>query len=72
MDQLDIDELIARFQRRAEAVRNRPLPPVAGEERRKFIEAAETDYLDYSLVGNATWAIEDQHLVLRIPLTPSD
>lgn len=70
MAEFDVDAFIQRFQERAEAVRNRPLPPVAGEERKKFIEGAETDYLDYSLVGRASWTVEDDHLVLRIPLKP--
>lgn len=68
MAELDVDALIARFQTRAEAVKDRPLPPVAGEERRKFIAQAETDYMDYALIGNASWSVEDGHLVLRIPL----
>lgn len=68
MAELDVDALIDRFRHRAEAVKERGLPPVAGEERRRFIEQAETDYLDYSLIGSATWAVEDDHLVLRIPL----
>ena len=68
MAELDVDALIARFQTRAEAVKERPLPPVAGEERRRFVAQAETDYLDYSLIGNATWSVEDEQLVLRIPL----
>ena len=71
MAELDVDAMIQRFKTRAEAVKDRPLPPVAGEERKKFVAQAETDYLDYSLVGNATWAVEDEHLVLRIPLHPS-
>ena len=68
MAELDVDALITRFQNRAQAVKDRPLPPVAGAERKKFIAQAETDYMDYSLVGNAKWAVEDGHLVLRIPL----
>lgn len=72
MAEFDVDAFIQRFRERAEAVKDRPLPPVAGEERKKFIEAAETDYLDYSLVGRASWSVEDDHLVLRIPLQPDD
>lgn len=69
MAELDVDALISRFQARAEAVKDRPLPPVAGAERKKFIAQAETDYMDYSLVGTAKWSVEDGHLVLRIPLS---
>ncbi len=68
MDQLDVDALIGRFQQRAEAVRSRPLPPVAGDERRKFVEQAETDFTDFTLIGHAAWSVEDGNLVLRIPL----
>lgn len=68
MSEFDVDLFIARFKERAEAVKNRPLPPVAGEERRRFIERAELDYLDYSLVAEARWSVEDGELVLRISL----
>lgn len=68
MAQLDVDEFLQRYRDRAEAVRERGVPPLEGEARRTFIESMELDYLDYSLVGSATWAVEDGHLVLRIPL----
>ncbi len=68
MAQFDVDAFVQRFRDRAEAVKERGLPPVAGEERRKFIEQAERDYLDYSLVGAAQWTVDDDCLVLRIPL----
>lgn len=69
MAQLDVDEFLQRFRDRAEAVRERGVPPLEGEARRTFIESMELDYLDYSLVGSATWSVEDDHLVLRIPLS---
>lgn len=68
MAQFDVDAMLQRFSQRAEAVRSRPLPPVAGEERRKFIAQAETDYTDFALISNATWDLEEDHLVLKIPL----
>ncbi len=68
MAQLDVDALIDRFRQRAEAVKERGLPPVAGEERRRFLEQAETDFMDFSLIGSASWTVDDDHLVLRIPL----
>jgi hypothetical protein len=49
-------------------VKDRPLPPVAGDERRLFVERAQTDYTDYALIGTARWSVEDGELVLRIPL----
>ncbi|HEY5650150.1 MAG TPA: hypothetical protein VIW46_01780 [Acidimicrobiia bacterium] len=70
MAELDVDAMIERFRARAEAVKGRPLPPVAGSERKKFVEQAETDFLDYALIGNATWVADDEYLVLRIPLKP--
>ena len=69
MAELDVDALISRFRERAEAVRERSLPPVAGEERRRLIEAAEIDFMDFSLVGAASWTVEGADLVLRIPLS---
>ena len=67
-DRLDVDALLARYRARAQAVRDRSLPPVAGAERQRFIKQAEEDFLDYSLVGAAEWSVEEGHLVLRIPL----
>ncbi len=66
--EFDVDAMIQRFAERAEAVRSRPLPPVAGSERQKFIQQAEEDHIDFSLVANAAWAVEEGQLVLRIPL----
>ncbi len=68
MAQLDVDEFLHRFRDRADAVKERGVPPLEGEARRTFIESMELDYLDYSLVGSASWSVEDGHLVLRIPL----
>lgn len=68
MAQFDVDAMIERYKDRANAVKDRPLPPVAGEERQKFIKQAETDYTDYALIGSASWTVEENELVLRIPL----
>lgn len=68
MAQFDVDAMVQRYQERAAAVKDRPLPPVAGEERKRFIEQAEHDYTDFALIGNAKWSVEDDNLVLRIPL----
>ena len=65
---LDVDEFLARFGERAEAVKGRGIPPLEGEARRTFIARSETDFMDYSLIARATWAVEDGNLVLRIPL----
>lgn len=72
MAEFDVDAMIKRFSERAEAVRERPLPPVAGEERKKFITQAQTDYTDFSLIANASWEADEDEMVLRIPLRPRD
>ena len=72
MAQLDTDAMIARFQARAQAVKQRPLPPVAGEERQQFIEQAKLDYQDFAIVGDAEASVEDGVLTLRIDLRPPD
>lgn len=71
MAEFDVDQFIARFRDRADAVRDRNLPPVAGPERQRLIEQAETDFTDYSLIGSASWGVEEGHLILRIPLAGS-
>lgn len=68
MAQLDVEEMLARFRERADAVKDRGIPPLEGEARRAFIAQAEHDFMDYSLVAGASWAVEDGHLVLRIPV----
>ena len=69
---LDIDAMIGRFRDRAQAVRNRPLPPVAGEERMRFIRQAELDYQDFAIIGDAAAEVEDGVLVLRVDLRPPE
>jgi len=68
MAEFDVDQMLLRFHERADSVKDRPLPPVAGEERRRFIEQAEIDHVDFSLVARARWSVEEGELVLRIPL----
>jgi hypothetical protein len=68
MASLDVDAMLERFRERAKAVKQRPLPPVAGEERQHFIAQAQTDYQDFAIIGDATAAIEDGVLVLRVDL----
>lgn len=67
-DALDVDAMLQRFRDRASAVRDRPLPPVAGPERQQFVEQAQLDYQDYAIVGDATWEFADGVLTLRIEL----
>jgi len=67
---LDVDAMIQRFRDRASAVRNRPLPPVAGEERTRFIEQAQIDFQDFAIIGDATADVDDGILTLRVDLRP--
>ncbi|MEJ5256264.1 MAG: hypothetical protein WHS89_13040 [Acidimicrobiales bacterium] len=68
----DVQAMIQRFRERAQAVKNRPLPPIAGEERTRFIEQAQIDYQDFAILGDAEGSIEDGFLVLRVDLRPPD
>ena len=69
-DSLDVEAMLQRFRDRAAAVRNRPLPPVAGAERTQFIEQAQRDFQDFAIVGDAQASVEDGILVLRVDLRP--
>jgi hypothetical protein len=71
-DELDVPAMLERFRERAAAVKDRPLPPVAGPERQRFIEQAELDFQDFAIVGDASWEFEDGILTLRVDLTPKD
>ncbi len=70
MAELDVDAMLQRFRDRAGAVRDRPLPPVAGAERQKFVDQAKLDFQDYAMVGDAQWAFADGVLTLTIDLRP--
>ena len=69
MAQLDMDEFLERFSARAHAVKERGVPPLEGEARKIFIESAEKDFVDYSLIASATWSVDGGELVLRIPIS---
>ena len=62
--------MIERSRGRAEAVRKRGLPPVEGPERERFKEQARADFMDFAMLGDATAALEDGILVLRVDLRP--
>ncbi len=67
-DGLDLDEMIQRFRERAQAVRSRPLPPIAGEERARFVRQAQLDYQDFAIIGDAEASLDDGVLTLRVDL----
>jgi len=70
-DGLDVEAMIQRFRDRAHAVKTRPLPPVAGDERTKFIQQAQLDYQDFAMLGDAAASVEEGILVLRVDLRPA-
>ena len=72
MATLDTDAMIQRFRNRAVAVKQRPLPPVAGDERQQFIAQAKLDYQDFSIIADAVATIENGVLTLRVDLRPPD
>jgi hypothetical protein len=65
---LDVDEMLQRFRDRAAAVKKRPLPPVAGDERQQFLEQSKMDFMDFAIVGDAEATLDDGVLTLRVDL----
>ncbi len=71
-EDFDPAAMVARFKERAQAVQKRSLPPVEGAERRRFIEQAQLDYMDFAIIGDADATLDDGILTLRIDLRPKD
>lgn len=69
-DALDIDAMLTRFRERAAAVRERPMPPVAGPDRQRFVEQARLDFMDFSIIADARWEFTDGRLTLVVDLAP--
>ena len=59
----NVEEFINRYKERAEAVKNRSIPPVGGDDRMAFIKQAETDFQDYMIVADSEFIIEEESLV---------
>lgn len=72
MATFDPDEMIARFKQRASAVKQRPLPPVGGDERQQFINQAKSDFQDYAMIGDAHASLDGGILTLTVDLRPED
>jgi hypothetical protein len=68
--ELDVDAMLNRFRERARAVRQRGLPPIEGAERKRFMDQARTDYMDYAMIGDATATLANGVLTLTIDLRP--
>ena len=70
-EEFDPTAMVERFRSRAAAVRCRGLPPIEGPERKRFVEQAQLDFMDYAMLGDAEASLEDGILTLRIDLRPA-
>ena len=64
----NISDFQNRFKKRAEAVKNRSLPPVGGDERLAFIKQAEEDYQDYMIISESEFEIDDDYIIFKYKL----
>ena len=64
----NIEEFQICFKERAEAVKNRPMPPIGGDERLAFIKQAEKDYQDYMIISDSEYEITDDYLIFKYKL----
>ena len=64
----NISDFQNRFKKRAEAVKNRSMPPVGGDERLAFIKQAEEDYQDYMIISDSEYEVVDGYLVFKYKL----
>ena len=71
-EELDVEAMVARFKERAHAVKQRNLPPVAGPERTRLVQQAQTDFQDFAIIGDAEATLEDGIFTLRVDLRPPD
>ena len=69
-DELDVAAMVQRFKDRAKAVRGRGVPPLEGDDRKRFIEQARLDYMDFAMLGDAEATLDGGVLTLRIDLRP--
>ena len=64
----NINEFQKRFEERADAVKNRPMPPIGGDERLAFIKQAEKDYQDYMIISDSEFEITQEYLIFKYKL----
>ena len=69
MDTLNTEEMVQRFKERADAVRKRNMPPIAGAERVVFIKQAQLDYQDFLLLADAEISLDGG--ILTVDLRPA-
>ena len=71
-DSFDAAAMIERFRERAAGVKRRNRPPVAGDERKHFLDQAQLDFQDFAMIGDAAATLSDGILQLTIDLRPAD
>jgi hypothetical protein len=71
-EEFDALSMTKRFAARAAAVKNRGIPPIEGPERRRFVEQARVDYMDFAVLADAEITLVDGILTLRIDLRTQD
>ena len=64
----NVDEFIARYEERAEAVKKRSIPPVGGDDRMAFIKQAESDYQDFMMIADSEIEITEEYLIFKYKL----
>ena len=69
MNTLDTAAMVQRFQQRADAVRKRNMPPIAGAERKAFVQQAEMDYQDFLLLADSEISLDGG--ILTVDLRPA-
>ena len=72
MDTLDTARMRQRFQERAEAVRQRTMPPVAGLERKAFVKQAELDFQDFAMIADSTISLDGGILTIDLRMEICD
>ena len=65
---LNVEELLDRYKKRAEAVKNRSIPPVGGDDRMAFVKQAEIDYQDFMIIADSEVEITEEYLILKFKL----
>ena len=67
----DPQAMLARFRERAKAVRSRGVPPLEGADRKRYIEQAQLDYMDFAMLADAEATLDDGILTLSVNLRKS-
>ena len=65
---LNVEKLLDRYKERAEAVKNRSIPPVGGDDRMAFVKQAEIDYQDFMIIADSEVEITEEYLILKFKL----